>query len=90
MRRFVTHKLKTWPIPFDAVRTGVKTHEVRRTDRDFAVGDVLVLEEWDPSIKGYTGRQLTVAVAYITPPGYFGLLADVCVMSTILLRVDRG
>ena len=41
-----THNLKTWPQPFRAVLAGNKHHEVRRSDRDFEVGDVLVLQEW--------------------------------------------
>ncbi len=40
------HELKTWPESFRAVRAGAKTHEVRKNDRDFRVGDVLVLWEW--------------------------------------------
>ena len=46
-----THHLKTHPAPLADVERGVKTFEIRSTkDRTFAVGDVLVLEEWDPYI----------------------------------------
>lgn len=44
----VVHKLMTWRAPFEAVRTGVKRHEVRENDRGFAVGDVLQLREYCP------------------------------------------
>lgn len=37
------HVLKTDPEVFDAVAAGLKTHEIRFNDRDFCVGDVLVL-----------------------------------------------
>lgn len=43
-----THELKTLPVYFDAVLRGDKTFEVRKNDRDFQTGDVLVLREYDP------------------------------------------
>jgi hypothetical protein len=57
------HELKTWPQYFAAVRSGKKRFEIRRNDRDFSVGDILVLREFDPDSDAYTGqieeRQIT-------------------------------
>lgn len=57
------HELKTWPKYFAAVRSGQKRFEIRRNDRDFKVGDILVLREFDPESETYTGqveeRQIT-------------------------------
>jgi len=41
------HQLKLGEKYFDAVKNGIKTFEVRRNDRDYKVGDTLVLEEVD-------------------------------------------
>lgn len=41
--------LKCWPEPFLAIVEGRKTHEFRRNDRGYAVGDVLILVYWDPT-----------------------------------------
>ena len=42
------HDLKTWPDSFQAVLDGTKTHELRPSDRDYEVGDVLHLQEFVP------------------------------------------
>lgn len=77
----MTHVLKTWPKPFSAILTFHKRHEVRRADRDFQVGDLLHLREYNPETQQYTGRECSCRVNYITRPGTFGLPADLCVMS---------
>jgi hypothetical protein len=86
------HELKTWPEPFRAVLAGEKRHEVRIDDRNYRVGDLLHLREWDPAQWGvfapesnsngagkYTGRDLLVLVTYITRG--WGLPEGMCVMS---------
>lgn len=58
------HELKILPQYFDAVYKGAKPFEVRNNDRNFAVGDDLLLKEWSPET-GYTGCQLIRKVSYI-------------------------
>jgi hypothetical protein len=45
------HELKSWPEFFSAIETGEKTFELRRNDRNYQVGDVLVLREWKGSFR---------------------------------------
>jgi hypothetical protein len=62
-----THRLKCWPEFFDPIRRGLKTHDLRRADdRAFSVGDRMLLEEYDPEARSYTGRSVTVRITYIT------------------------
>jgi hypothetical protein len=75
------HQLKTWPEPFQALVDGSKVHEIRRADRDFKEGDVLLLREWDQSADMYSGRVAVARVGHISTPGSWGLPADLCVMS---------
>lgn len=75
------HKLKTWPLPFAAVCSGRKTHEVRVNDRCFEVGDGILLEEFNPDTQRYTGATCLVAITYISKGGTFGLPENLCVMS---------
>ena len=43
------HDLKTWPRQFRHVRDGLKTFEVRRNDRDYREGDLVILREYVPA-----------------------------------------
>jgi len=75
------HELKTWPEYMTAILEGRKTFEVRKNDRDFQEGDILVLREYDPKTKQYTGQTLEVEVTFVLPGGNFGIDRDYCVMS---------
>lgn len=63
MLNSTVHELKTLPEYFNAIRNGLKNFEVRKNDRDFKVGDFLVLKEWDG--EHYTGREQIRKVKYI-------------------------
>lgn len=83
------HELKTDPAVFDAVARGVKTHEIRLNDRNFKVGDMLVLRETRYSgaemamYPGmplvYTGRAALREVSHVQT-GY-GLEPGWCILS---------
>lgn len=51
------HELKCWPEYFQAVMSRDKTFECRINDRDFESGDFVILHEWSPETKEYTGQQ---------------------------------
>jgi hypothetical protein len=74
------HELKCWPPYFGDVLAGRKTFELRRNDRDFKVGDLIDLKEYDHTHEDgpYTGRTCLVEVAYALEgyglePGYIAL-----------------
>ena len=78
------HKLKTWPPYFQQVKSGKKTFEIRKNDRDFKSGDILILKEWNRNEGKYTGDQLQKEVTSVyrpLPGGSFGLKEGHCVMS---------
>lgn len=56
---------KVWPEYFQEIFSGRKTYELRLADFDCHPGDTLVLKEWDPQTKKYTGRELTKTVTYV-------------------------
>lgn len=56
---------KTWPEVFERVLSGEKKFDLRVADFDIQRGDELVLEEWDPVIKEFTGRSIFKRVDYV-------------------------
>lgn len=60
------HRLRSSPQYFQAILDGRKRHELRRTDREFNVGDILELVEHDLSTRELTGRSVRVRITYIT------------------------
>jgi ribosomal protein S17 len=56
---------KIWPEYFEKILTGEKNFEVRLADWECKKGDILVLREWDPGKKDYTGRVLEKEAAYV-------------------------
>jgi len=60
-----TIKKKIWPKWFELVKSGKKKFELRLADFKIKQGDVLVLEEWNPKTKKYTGRKIKKKVKYL-------------------------
>lgn len=87
------HELKTDPEVFQAVLDGLKTYEIRKNDRGFAVGDTLVLRETTHSGAAiaagapleYTGRQYATSVTHMLTGPIYGLEAGWSILS---LRPD--
>ena len=78
-----THKLKVWPEYFKALKDGTKTFDVRLNDRNFQIGDLLILQEWNPPTKSYTGQEIERKIVYIlggTDAQIFGIREGYCVL----------
>jgi ASC-1-like (ASCH) protein len=76
------HRLKTVQPYFDDIKSGGKKFELcYNKDRNFQVGDLLVLEEWDENT-GYTGNIVQKLVSYVlTEWPDFGLKEGYCILS---------
>ncbi len=60
------HGLKIDQEYFKAVKDGRKKFEIRKNDRDYNVGDILVLLEYDKYYEAFTGEKITVEITYMT------------------------
>lgn len=58
-------KKKTWPDEFEKILSGEKTFDARLANFDCKPGDILVLEEYDPKLKKYTGRKIEKEVTFV-------------------------
>lgn len=76
----LTHELQLWPACFAAVNDGSKPFDVRENDRNFQVGDRLLLREFDPDTEQLTGHTLTRWVSYVLQGGLFGIQPNWCVL----------
>lgn len=58
-------KKKLHPSYFEPVASGKKKFDFRIADFEVKEGDMLVLEEWNPATKKYTGRSIIKKVGFI-------------------------
>lgn len=63
------HNLKINKEFYTPVLKQVKTFEIRKNDRNFNVGDKVILNEWDEKQMQYTGRKTNIEITYITDYG---------------------
>jgi ASC-1-like (ASCH) protein len=59
-------KKKIWPEYFEAISSGKKKFELRLNDFEIGESDTLILEEWDPFQKTYTGRSIEKKVLSVS------------------------
>lgn len=77
------HELKILPEYYEAVKTGLKGFELRFDDRNFAVGDLLLLREYQA--EQYTGRRQMVKITYILK-GFEGLKDGWAILNIAKMR----
>jgi len=58
------HK-KIWPEFYQLILEGKKKYELRLGDFECKLGDILVLQEWNPETEEYTGRELEKKVTHV-------------------------
>ena len=79
------HFVKSWVHLFQAADRGEKTHDLRPLDRDYKIGDTIILQEYDKMVEKYTGREKRFEITYITSYKH-----TACAYSTSVLHHDFG
>lgn len=81
--------LKILPEYFEEVAGGFKRAEVRYNDRDFKIGDIYTLCEWDG--EKFTGRGITVRITHVLQGmGFKGLATNWCMFSFVTKEEDEA
>ncbi|MFP4539709.1 MAG: DUF3850 domain-containing protein [Candidatus Paceibacterota bacterium] len=57
---------KIQPEYFEQIKSGKKKFELRLNDFEAEEGDTLILREWDPERKEYTGREVKKKVSGVS------------------------
>lgn len=72
--------VKVLPEFYKELRVHRKTFEIRKDDRDYRVGDILVLREWDG--EKYTGSHTKREITYILRNAEeYGLKEGFCILA---------
>lgn len=75
------HCIKCLPEYFEDISNGSKNFELRKDDRNYKVGENVLLMEWNPIDQAYTGKELRVLITYKLTGGKFGLKHGYCIFS---------
>lgn len=77
-RKPIEHELKILPQYYDEVKSQRKTFEIRKDDRDYQVGDTIILKEYNGD---YTGNKCKRKITYIMRDAKeYGLNDDYCII----------
>lgn len=78
----MTHELKCWPVFYRELVAGTKTFELRRNDRNYQQGDMLVIDEWNDATQEYMNSlTLRFEVTHAMYGPIFGLEAGWVILS---------
>lgn len=81
----ITHEIKILPEFYDQILKGYKQFELRKNDRNYQTGDIVIFREWDG--KQYTGREVVREIGYVLKncPQY-GLMDGYCIFGCSKLK----
>lgn len=83
----MTHEVKIQSCYYRDVVKGNKRFELRKNDRGYKVGDLMLLCEYDDSGKA-TGSAALCQIVYVLQGCGFGLDPDYCILGFRLMTVN--
>jgi Domain of unknown function (DUF3850) len=83
-----THFIKILPQFYLPTAYGRKSFELRKNDRNYQVGDKLVLQEYDG--KHYTGHEIHCNITYVLKGGKYGLDPNYCIINHTIIEIKHS
>ena len=77
------HYLKTVQPHFNEVWAKRKTFELRKNDRNFEVGDIIVLMDYDTSTETYSANEVHGLITHILDSYYDAIHEDYVILSFV-------
>ena len=88
-QKLMVHELRTWPQYFDLVAQGMKPFELRKNDRNFEVGDVILLQRFDPESNSYTGEEITALITCLLE-NFAGIEHGYCILGIHVSKIESS
>ncbi len=74
------HELKCHPQYFQNIWIRKKLFEIRLNDREFNIGDKLLLKEFDTNL-GFSNRKISANIDYMLEDEQLGIKKGYCILS---------
>lgn len=59
------HEVKSWPDYFATLKSGARNFDLRRADRHYKVGDLMIISEFDDRLGKFTGEKLERKITFV-------------------------
>jgi hypothetical protein len=80
-----THLLKTIQPYFDDISLGKKPFELRKNDRNFKLGDIILLIEYNPVSDQIIPKIIATRVTYFMGDNHAGIEQGYCILGVTVL-----
>ena len=84
------HEIKAQERNFNWIRSGRKTFEITRANKEYRPGDEILFREWSDIMNSYTGRTEERIISYIySGGGQYGLAPGYIILA-LLKKPEAG
>ncbi|QXO10366.1 hypothetical protein [Proteus phage vB_PmiM_ZX7] len=83
------HEIKIYPLYFSQVCYGLKKAELRINDRNYQIGELVCMKEYNPDTKSYTGNFVTIEITMVNDVSDFTNVNNQVMFSFNVLNIQQ-